>query len=114
MQRCHVTGSTVATQKAAGLTGFSLLTVTPVGGGGAGGAGAAEADGGGHEAAGGGGVGAGDAGASQPGAADQQDGRREPAAAGRDDVPDRGDPGGLHRHGGQPGRETSTGEADLR
>ena len=34
MQRCHVTGSTVATQKAAGLTGFSLLTVTPVGGGG--------------------------------------------------------------------------------
>ena len=34
MQRCHVTGSTVATQKAAGLTGFSLLTVTPVEGGG--------------------------------------------------------------------------------
>jgi ethanolamine utilization protein EutN len=33
MQRCQVTGSTVATQKAAGLGGFSLLNVTPVGGG---------------------------------------------------------------------------------
>ena len=32
MQRCRVTGSTVATQKAAGLSGFSLLNVAPLDG----------------------------------------------------------------------------------
>jgi len=33
MQLCRVTGSTVATQKAAGLAGFKLLNVQPDGGG---------------------------------------------------------------------------------